>query len=81
MAKKIKLIKQETVKEPLTKEELIKYQPEDQAAKLQEIMGFDLSTAYKVGLELNSDNPAVVAKQTTPETKGANVDALPKTKQ
>ena len=66
---------------PLSKEEVAKFKPIDQAAKLQQVMGFDLSTAYKVGLELDSDNPAVVPTQTSPATKAANVDAIPQTKE
>lgn len=65
---------------PLTPEEVVKYKPEDQVAKLQGIMGFDLTTAYKAGLGLDSDNPAVVAGEVNPKNRVANVDALPETK-
>lgn len=66
--------------QPLTKEEVAKFKPEDPVTKLQEVMGFDLSTAYRVGLELDSSNPAVIPGQVAPATKAANVDAIPEIK-
>ena len=53
---------------------------EDQVANMQSILGFDLTTAYKAGLELDSKNPAVVANQINPKNRVANVDALPEIK-
>lgn len=72
--------KQPNEDKPLTKEEVAQFVPEDQAKKLQHVMGFDLSSAYKVGLEVNSSNPAVVAKTVNKEGTAANVDKLPETK-
>jgi hypothetical protein len=66
--------------EPLTKEQVAAFKPEDQVTNMQSILGFDLSTAYKAGLELDSKNPAVVANQTNPKNRVANVDALPEIK-
>ena len=74
------MAKKQSKSKPLTKEQLAKFQPEDQVIKMQQVMGFDLSTAYNVGLELNSTNPAVVANQNSPVNKIANVDKLPEIK-
>lgn len=72
--------KSKTKDEPLTKEEVAAFKPEDQVANMQSILGFDLTTAYQAGLELDSKNPAVVANQTNPKNRVANVDALPEPK-
>ena len=74
MAKKSKQPKE------LTREEVSKFKPVDQLGKLQEVMGFDLTTAYKAGLEIDSKNPAVVAGEHNPKTNLANVDRIPEIK-
>lgn len=61
---------------PLTKEQLTKYKPEDQAEKMNSILGIGLENVFNQGI---ADGTSVVA-QKAPTTKAANVDALPSIK-
>lgn len=58
---------------PLTPKEVAHLKVEDQAAKIQQLMGFDLSTAYNLGLTEGAQQVA----QKEPTVKLGNVDALP----
>ena len=58
---------------PLTPKEVAHLKVEDQVLKMQQLMGFDLSTAYNLGI---SEGAQQVAKNNL-ETKLGNVDALP----
>lgn len=62
--------------EPLTKEQLVEYKPEDQAAKLQEVMGLGLTSAFNLAVK----EGATVVKTVAPTSKAFNTDALPETK-
>jgi len=68
--------KKSTKSKPLTPKEVAHLKVEDQVVKMQQLMGFDLSTAYNLGI----NEGAQKVTQNHPEVKLGNVDALPELK-